>query len=80
MAPLKSGDSFPSGVSFQYIPWAEDKSDVTACGIPIKYDASKEWADKKVVLFSVPGASDGVAGISQTELIGSQARSLPPAP
>ena len=55
MAPLKAGDPFPSDVSFQYIPWSEDKGEVTACGIPIKYDASKEWADKKVVLFSVPG-------------------------
>lgn len=25
-------------------------------GIPTSYDASKEWADKKVVLFAVPGA------------------------
>ncbi|KAL4773392.1 Redoxin [Aspergillus nidulans var. acristatus] len=56
MAPLKAGEPFPSDVSFQYIPWSEDKGEVTACGIPIKYDASKEWADKKVVLFSVPGA------------------------
>lgn len=81
MAPLKNGDSFPSGVSFQYIPWAEDKSDVTACGIPIKYDASKEWADKKVVLFSVPGEFSIVfLSTLRTKLIGSQARSLPPAP
>ena len=28
---------------------------MTACGIPINYNASKEWANKKVVLFSVPG-------------------------
>ena len=25
-------------------------------GIPVTYNASKEWADKKVVLFAVPGA------------------------
>ncbi|KAL3476491.1 Redoxin [Aspergillus californicus] len=56
MAPLKPGDSFPSDVAFQYIPWSDDSADVTSCGIPIKYAASKEWADKKVVLFSVPGA------------------------
>jgi alkyl hydroperoxide reductase 1 len=31
-------------------------ADPTACGRPQEYDASKEWADKKVVLFSVPGA------------------------
>ncbi|GKZ22845.1 peroxiredoxin Asp f3 [Aspergillus brasiliensis] len=51
---LKPGDSFPSDVVFQYIPWSEDKGEITACGIPINYNASKEWADKKVVLFSVP--------------------------
>lgn len=28
---------------------------MTACGIPVPYNASEEWADKKVVLFSVPG-------------------------
>jgi alkyl hydroperoxide reductase 1 len=31
-------------------------SDPTACGRPQEYNASKEWANKKVVLFSVPGA------------------------
>jgi alkyl hydroperoxide reductase 1 len=31
-------------------------ADPTACGRPQEYDASKEWANKKVVLFSVPGA------------------------
>ncbi|KAB8217201.1 FMN-linked oxidoreductase [Aspergillus novoparasiticus] len=40
----------------KYVPWTEEKGDITACGIPIPYNASKEWADKKVVLFSVPGA------------------------
>jgi len=39
----------------RYIPWTEESDDITACGIPINYDASKEWANKKVVLFSVPG-------------------------
>ncbi|EAW14968.1 peroxiredoxin family protein [Aspergillus clavatus NRRL 1] len=53
---LKPGDQFPEGVVFQYIPYAEESSAITACGIPINYNASKEWADKKVVLFSVPGA------------------------
>lgn len=41
----------------RYIPWSEEKGDITACGIPQTYDASKEWADKKVVLFAVPGVS-----------------------
>ncbi|KAL1973699.1 hypothetical protein VTN31DRAFT_5259 [Thermomyces dupontii] len=53
---LKPGDSFPSDVVFSYIPYTEEKSDITVCGVPVQYNASKEWADKKVVLFSVPGA------------------------
>lgn len=56
MAELKVGDTLPAGVTFSYVPYTEDKGDITACGIPINYDASKEWANKKVVVFSVPGA------------------------
>lgn len=40
----------------RYIPWTDEAQEVTACGIPIAYNASKEWVGKKVVLFSVPGA------------------------
>ncbi|KAI1613990.1 Redoxin [Exophiala viscosa] len=53
---LKAGDKFPDDVVFSYIPYTEEAADITACGIPINYNASKEWANKKVVLFSVPGA------------------------
>jgi len=56
MSGLKVGDSFPSGVKFSYVPYTPETGDITSCGIPISYDASTEWADKKVVLFSVPGA------------------------
>jgi len=56
MPELKVGDSFPDGVVFSYVPYTEEKGDITACGIPQNYNASKEWADKKVVLFAVPGA------------------------
>lgn len=41
MADLKVGDSFPSGVTFSYVPYTPEKGDVTSCGIPINYDASK---------------------------------------
>lgn len=41
MASLKVGDSFPEGVVFSYVPYTEEKGDITACGIPINYDASK---------------------------------------
>ncbi|KAI9670885.1 MAG: hypothetical protein M1817_003770 [Caeruleum heppii] len=38
-----------------YIPYTEEKGDITSCGVPVSYDASEEFKDKKVVLFSVPG-------------------------
>ncbi|KAJ5945973.1 hypothetical protein N7454_002812 [Penicillium verhagenii] len=56
MTTLQPGDTFPADVKFKYIPWTEESSDASSCGNPIDYNASKEWADKKVVLFSVPGA------------------------
>ncbi|KZF20896.1 Redoxin [Xylona heveae TC161] len=56
MSGLKVGEQFPQDVVFSYVPYTEEKSDITACGIPQNYNASKEFAGKKVVLFSVPGA------------------------
>ncbi|KAJ9216628.1 hypothetical protein DTO166G4_1844 [Paecilomyces variotii] len=56
MSQLKVGDKFPDGVTFTYIPYSQDRLEINACGVPIKYDASKEFAGKKVVLFAVPGA------------------------
>ncbi|EKD14532.1 uncharacterized protein L3040_000053 [Drepanopeziza brunnea f. sp. 'multigermtubi'] len=56
MAELKLGDSLPTDVKFSYIPYTPENADITSCGMPTTYDASKEWANKKVVLFSVPGA------------------------
>ncbi|KAJ5101101.1 Peroxiredoxin Pen c 3 [Penicillium angulare] len=53
---LKVNDSFPEDVKFSYIPWAEDSAEITSCGIPINYNASKEFANKKVILFALPGA------------------------
>ena len=41
MASLKVGDEFPTGVTFSYVPYAEENKEVTSCGIPINYDASK---------------------------------------
>ncbi|KAK3939429.1 Redoxin [Diplogelasinospora grovesii] len=55
MTGLNAGDSFPEGVTFTYVPPTGDL-DVTACGLGVKYDASKEFKDKKVVLVAVPGA------------------------
>jgi hypothetical protein len=40
-----------------YVPYTEQKGDITTCGLPQELNASKEWADKKVVLFAVPGES-----------------------
>ncbi|KAI4134796.1 MAG: hypothetical protein LQ347_001226 [Umbilicaria vellea] len=56
MTELKAGDSFPEGVVFSYVPYTEENGSITACGIPQNYNASKEFANKKVVLFAVPGA------------------------
>ncbi|THY71096.1 AhpC/TSA family protein-like protein [Aureobasidium pullulans] len=54
---LQAGDKFPEGVKFGYISWAPIlDEDPTVCGIPQMYDANKEWAGKKVVIVSVPGA------------------------
>lgn len=39
-----------------WVPYTEEKESITSCGIPQTYHASKEFADKKVVLFAVPGA------------------------
>ena len=40
----------------RYVPYTPETDNITSCGIPVSYNASKEWADKKVVLFAVPGA------------------------
>lgn len=54
---LFSAACFPDAlVSLSYIPYTPEASDITSCGVPVNYNASKEWADKKVVLFAVPGA------------------------
>jgi len=56
MSGINVGDSFPSGVTFSYVPYTPENGDITSCGMPVNYDASKEFAGKKVVLFAVPGA------------------------
>ncbi|KAJ1336035.1 alkyl hydroperoxide reductase 1 [Microdochium nivale] len=56
MSALKVGDSFPEDVKFSYVPYSPEQAEVTACGLPTNYDASKEFKNKKVVLVSVPGA------------------------
>ncbi|KAL8835859.1 MAG: hypothetical protein Q9170_003153 [Blastenia crenularia] len=54
--PIKVGDKFPEGVVFSHVPYTAEKESITACGIPQNFEASKEFANKKVVLFAVPGA------------------------
>lgn len=44
MPELKSGDSFPEGVSFGYIPIDSENSDFSSCGIPQKFNASEGTA------------------------------------
>ncbi|OAA66912.1 Thioredoxin-like fold protein [Niveomyces insectorum RCEF 264] len=55
MSGLKAGDAFPEGVTFTYVP-PTGKLDITACGLPVTYNASEEFKTKKVVLVAVPGA------------------------
>ncbi|CAK1358086.1 putative peroxiredoxin pmp20 [Cercospora beticola] len=54
MSGLKAGEQFPEGVKFKYIPWTT--ADTKVCGFPVDYNTDKEFANKKVVLVSVPGA------------------------
>ncbi|KAI4249953.1 MAG: hypothetical protein LQ352_005471 [Teloschistes flavicans] len=61
--PVKAGDKFPEGVKFTYVPYTSDKEAITSCGIPQQYDASKEFADKKTVLFAVPGFIENLSEI-----------------
>ena len=42
---------------YRYVPYTDEKADIKACGIPQKFDASKEFADKKAVLIAVPGSA-----------------------
>ncbi|KAL7273566.1 hypothetical protein RUND412_003570 [Rhizina undulata] len=55
MAALKVGDKFPEGVTFSYVPY-NPETGINACGRPTPLEVSSAWADKKVVLFSVPGS------------------------
>ena len=41
---------------YSYVPFTEAEAGITVCGFPQPYNASKEWADKKVVIFALPGA------------------------
>ncbi|CAN8100677.1 unnamed protein product [Discula destructiva] len=51
------GQAFPEDVAFQHVPYVPEKAGVhEICGMPVKYDASKEFKNKKVVIVAVPGA------------------------
>ncbi|KAI9746800.1 MAG: hypothetical protein M1835_002400 [Candelina submexicana] len=64
MAPLEVGDKLPIDVVFSYLPYdvkedmeltPEEKKELI-CKAPEYYNASHEWANKKVALFAMPGA------------------------
>lgn len=38
-----------------YVPYTPEKEAITSCGVPQQFNASEEFANKKVVLFAVPG-------------------------
>ncbi|KAJ4416051.1 peroxiredoxin type-2 [Gnomoniopsis sp. IMI 355080] len=51
------GKDFPEDVAFMHVPYVAEKAGVhEICGMPIKYDASKDFKNKKVVVVAVPGA------------------------
>lgn len=41
MAGIKTGDNFPEGIAFSYVPFHQDTGPITTSGTPISYDASK---------------------------------------
>ncbi|KAK4102974.1 putative peroxisomal membrane protein [Parathielavia hyrcaniae] len=55
MSTLTPDSPFPESVTFTYVA-PTGSLDINVCGMPIKYDASKEFQTKKVVLVAVPGA------------------------
>ncbi len=52
MSALKAGDAFPEGVSFLYVKPTPETSDVLACGIPTKFDASAGTSRQIIHLMS----------------------------
>lgn len=48
---LKVGDSIPEGVKFSYIPYTPEKAELTACGIPTNYDATKGESPEFVLFY-----------------------------
>lgn len=48
------GQPFPEDVSFMYVPYTPEKSELNACGLPIKYDASKGMSTNPPVITSCP--------------------------
>ena len=54
MAELKVGDSLPNGVTFSYVPYTPENGDITSCGIPINYDASKGSQIRQFLLMTSP--------------------------
>jgi hypothetical protein len=78
-ATLKLGDDFPSGVTFSYIPYTPEKSDITSCGIPINYNASTGislfFLRSPTVITRSPTPSTCLALIS---IISALSLSLPP--
>lgn len=64
MSAPQVGDALPADTTFSYVPYSPENADFKACGMPVPYNASKEWANKKVVLFSVPGAFTPTCSVS----------------
>ncbi|RQM06550.1 hypothetical protein DH86_00003251 [Scytalidium sp. 3C] len=57
-AELKVGDNLPSDVVFSYIPYTPESSEITACGIPVNYEAGKAFKEKGVDVVAVLAFND----------------------
>ncbi|RPA82667.1 Redoxin-domain-containing protein [Ascobolus immersus RN42] len=65
---VQAGDRLPDDIVLKYIPYTDDLKELTEVGVPEELNVSKEWANKKVALFAVPGAF--TTGCSRTHLPG----------
>lgn len=54
------GSTFPEDVSFMYIPYTPEKAGLNACGLPVKYNASKGMSTSSLSPLSLSPLSEGL--------------------
>ncbi|GAA5931360.1 hypothetical protein JCM3775_005004 [Rhodotorula graminis] len=56
MAPtIQVGDTIPDA-QLGYVPYSPELEDPIVCGLPSKISTHKDWKNKKVVIFGIPGS------------------------